>query len=116
MRLFALTSILMCLTAACSTTPAVRTEVKVLWPPDGLLKRCVPPKTIPTVTGRDMAANSRERQSAYEKCEARMNCLIEWHALARAAVYSNVTMDGVRVCGQANEPAEPATAAQPQEK
>lgn len=69
-------------------------------PPAGLLQRCQPPKLTPTVDGRQMAANSRERQSAYDKCAARVTCIIEWHALARAAVYSNVPMKET-VCGQA---------------
>lgn len=52
-----------------------------------------------------MAANSRARQLAYDKCAVRVDCLIEWHALARAAVYSNVEMRET-VCGATDDPAK----------
>ena len=69
--------------AACSTTPVqVKTETVLRLPSKNLRQRCDKPLTVPAQTNDDIASNSRQRKVAYEKCEARMDCLIDWLDMA----------------------------------
>ena len=88
MKLFASTLILLflLLLSACSTRPVLKTsQVIYLQPSAGLLTPCSPPSLRPSETNRDLVDNSLARQSAFDACNIRMTCLIEWHEAAPIA-------------------------------
>ena len=64
--------------AACSTTPAIRTETVVVLPPKELRVQCNPPVTVASKSTRDIRDNSLARKSAYEQCAIRMGKLLGW--------------------------------------
>jgi hypothetical protein len=59
-----------------------RTVVEPSLPPDGLLQLCEAPVLKPTQKVRDIQENRIRAETAFEKCAARMRCLIWWVASA----------------------------------
>ncbi len=55
-----------------------RTVVQQAKPADGLLQLCEKPVLVPTKTVRDITDNSNARQVAFDKCAARLRCLVWW--------------------------------------
>jgi len=83
MRISVLCSLLCCLlAAACSMTPAkpvIRAEVVKVKPPANLLVRCQTPLIVPSETVKDLARNSLARQSAFEACAIKIECIAAWY-------------------------------------
>lgn len=55
-----------------------RTVVKQARPDDAMLKLCEKAKVVPTLTVGDMADNSTAKDVAFDKCAARLRCLVWW--------------------------------------
>lgn len=55
-----------------------RTVVEQARPAEALLKLCDEPALVPTHVVRDITDNSNARQVAFDKCAARMRCLVWW--------------------------------------
>jgi hypothetical protein len=91
----ALTLMLLSLLVACSTTPAVRTEVRHLEPSPALLQMCDDPFLVETKTGRDLVTNSNARQSAFERCKVRLTCLIGWHIAAKKVAAEKLSTESL---------------------
>lgn len=51
-------------------------------PADGLLVQCEAPVFVPTLLVRDINENKIRAFTAYERCAARVRCLIWWIATA----------------------------------
>lgn len=91
MKRFASTSTLLflILLGACSTERALtRTVTVYLKPSDGLLLQCQPPALVPSKTNGDVIENSLNRQSAYDACDIRHQCLLDWHKAAKKVAES----------------------------
>lgn len=55
-----------------------RTVVDQVKPVDGLLKLCEAPVFKPTLVVGDIQENRIRAEAAYDKCAARMRCLVWW--------------------------------------
>ena len=91
MKRFACISTLLSLLllAACSTDRALtRTEAVYLRPSAGLLVECSPPELVPSKTNGDIIANSINRQGAFDECNIRHQCLLDWHEAAKKVAES----------------------------
>lgn len=55
-----------------------RTVVETAKPGDGLLKLCEAPVFKPTLVVGDIQENKLRAEVAYDKCAARMRCLVWW--------------------------------------
>ena len=85
MKRFVSISILPCLLllAACSTNHVVKeSETLLLQPSAGLRTECTPPVLVPSRTNGDIINNSLNRQLAFDECNARHQCLLDWHTEA----------------------------------
>lgn len=72
-----------------------RTVVQQAKPADGLLKLCDEPVLVVTKTVRDITDNSNARQVAFDKCAARLRCLVWWiNAADRKAPPAECSSDG----------------------
>ncbi|MGE7137930.1 hypothetical protein ACQKIE_09915 [Luteibacter sp. NPDC031894] len=76
--------------AACSTAPRApepqvltRTVLEDRKPADGLLKLCEAPVFKPTLVVGDIQENKIRAEAAYDRCAARMRCLVWWVSTAR---------------------------------
>ena len=47
-------------------------------PPKALRQKCPPPVVVPASSGRDLVSNSNNRQSAYDGCNVRHQCLLDY--------------------------------------
>lgn len=56
----------------------------MLAPQPVLMQLCAAPALQPTVTVRAMQANLLAYRGAYEACDARMRCLVDWLRSAQA--------------------------------
>jgi hypothetical protein len=88
MKLFALISLVLCLTlsAACSTGPAKPQPPQQVFldPPAPLLQMCAAPVLVPSKTNGDIISNSLARQLAFDVCDSRHACLVRWYEEAKA--------------------------------
>lgn len=55
-----------------------RTVVQQSRPTDELLKLCEAPALVPTRSVRDITDNSTAKGVAFDKCAARLRCLVWW--------------------------------------
>ena len=61
-------------------------------PSEALLTPCSPPRIREAEYVRDLVNNSNARQSAWEKCNARHEALLQWHEELR--IKGDTTTDG----------------------
>lgn len=59
-----------------------QTVVEPAKPADGLLKLCEAPVLKPTQTVGDIQENRIRAETAFDKCAARMRCLVWWVSAA----------------------------------
>lgn len=61
----------------------------------------MPPHLVASLTNGDLIANSLERQSAYDACNIRHACLLDWHkAAAETAKSKGKAVPLPDSCGQ----------------
>lgn len=59
-----------------------QTVVETAKPGEGLLQLCEKPKLAPTRVVRDITENASAWQTAFDKCAARLRCLVWWMSAA----------------------------------